>query len=297
MLKHIQVREYARLTTDTSVSPNLDLAIITLDTFNWLVSLSEQSDSGRFVSFDKPDCLRLHSYVGYLQSPAGEGIEVLPKISNLEYDSKNGRAVLCKMLCSTLHLPYKEAHAAQLTRMNLPIHEWIYNQFLTQLNKLIASGLRFDYLRVEEESKFIRGQLNVTAQQRQTTERAHLFHIRHDIYHPNRLEHRLIKSALGYIQDNCRSPENWRLANELSHILSPVQSLSNPMTFIPKWSNSKTLHNYKSIRPWCELILEKMNPHFQKAHTEASLCYFQWSVYSKSMLLFVLRNWLILLGS
>lgn len=274
MLKHIQVREYARLTTDTSVSPTPDVAVIKPDTFNWLVSLSEQPNSGRFISFEKPDRLRLHSYVGYLQSPAGEGIEVLPKISNSEYDPQNGRAVLCKMLCSALNLPYKEAHAAQLTRMNLPIHEWIYNQFLTQLNGLVASGLRFDYLRVEEESKFIRGQLNVTAQQRQPAERAHLFHIRHDIYHPNRLENRLIKSALDYIQDNCRSPENWRLANELSHILSPVKSLANPMRLMPKWSSSKTLHNYQTIKPWCELILEKMNPHFQKgSHRGISLLF------------------------
>ncbi|MGE6439950.1 McrC family protein [Psychrobacter sp. NPDC078409] len=274
MLKHIQVREYARLTTDTSASPTPDLAVIKPDTFNWLVSLSEQPNSGRFISFEKPDCLRLHSYVGYLQSPAGEGIEVLLKISNSEYDPQNGRAVLCKMLCSALHLPYKEAHAAQLTRMNLPIHEWIYHQFLAQLNGLVASGLRFDYLRIEEESRFIRGQLNVTAQQRQPAERAHLFHIRHDIYHPNRLENRLMKSALDYIQDNCRSPENWRLANELSHILDPVQSLTNPLNLMPRWSNSKTLDNYRDIKPWCEIILEKMNPHFQKGlHRGISLLF------------------------
>lgn len=274
MLKNIQVREYARLTTDTSVSPNPDLAIIKPDTFNWLVALSELPDSGRFISLEKPNYLRLHSYVGYLQSPAGEGIEVLPKISNSEHGLQNDRAVLCKMLCSALYLPYKEAHAAQLNRMNLPIHEWIYNQFLTHLNKLVASGLRFDYLRVEEESKFIRGQLNVTAQQRQPAERAHLFHIRHDIYHPNRLENRLIKSALDYIQDNCHSPENWRLANELSHILDPVQSLTNPLNLMPRWSNSKTLDNYQDIKPWCELILEKMNPNFQKgSHRGISLLF------------------------
>lgn len=274
MLKNIQVREYARLTTDTSVSPTPDVAVIKPDTFKWLVSLSEQPNSGKFISFEKPDCLRLHSYVGYLQSPVGEGIEVLPKIGNSEYDPQNGRAVLCKMLSSALNLPCKEADAAQLTRMNLPVHEWIYNQFLTHLNRLVASGLRFDYLRVEEESRFIRGQLNVTAQQRQPAERAHLFHIRHDIYHPNRLENRLIKSALDYIQDNCRSPENWRLANELSHILSPVKSLANPMRLMAKWSNSKTLHNYQTIKPWCGLILEKMNPHFQKgSHRGISLLF------------------------
>lgn len=275
MINVIQVREYARLTTDTSATPGLDLGVISTDTFNWLASLSDQSGSGRFITFEKPNCLKLHSYVGYLQSPGGEGIEVLPKTSSsTQQDTKNSRTVLCKMLYSALHLPYKEAHSATLNRMDLPIHEWIYNQFLTHLNKLVASGLRFDYLRIEEESRYIRGQLDITAQQRQPAGRAHLFHIKHDIYHPNRIENRLIKTALDYIQSHCRTHENWRLANELSHILAPITPLARPLSLIPKWVDSKILHNYKTIKPWCVLILEKMNPHFQKGlHQGISLLF------------------------
>ncbi len=158
--------------------------------------------------------------------------------------------------------------------MDLPIHEWIYNQFLIHLNKLVASGLRFDYLRVEEESRYIRGQLNITAQQRQPAERAHLFHIRHDICHPNRLENRLIKTALDYIQANCRSHSNWRLANELSHILAPITPLARPLSLLTKWIENKALHNYQAIKPWCILILEKMNPSFQKGtHRGISLLF------------------------
>ena len=275
MINVIQVREYARLTTDTSATPGLDLGVISTDTFNWLASLSNQSGSGRFITFEKPNCLKLHSYVGYLQSPSGEGIEVLPKTSSsTQQDTKNSRAVLCKMLYSALHLPYKEAHSATLNRMDLPIHEWIYNQFLTHLNKLVASGLRFDYLRIEEESRYIRGQLDITAQQRQPAGRAHLFHIKHDIYHPNRIENRLIKTALDYIQSHCRTHENWRQANELSHILAPITPLARPLSLIPKWVDSKILHNYQAIKPWCVLILEKMNPHFQKGlHQGISLLF------------------------
>lgn len=275
MINIIQVREYARLTTDISATSSLDLGIISSDTFNWLASLSEQLGSGRFITFEKPDCLKLHSYVGYLQSPTGEGIEVLPKTSiSTKQDTKKSRAILCKMLYSALHLPYKEAHSATLNRMDLPIHEWIFNQFLNHLNKLIASGLRFDYLRIEEESRYIRGQLNMAVQLRQPAGRDHLFHISHDIYQPNRLENRLIKSALDYIQANCRSHVNWRLANELSHILAPITPLARPLSLLPKWETSKTLQNYQAIKPWCALILEKMNPNFQKGkHQGISLLF------------------------
>ncbi|WP_407692657.1 5-methylcytosine restriction system specificity protein McrC [Psychrobacter sanguinis] len=39
----------------------------------------------------------------------------------------------------------------------------------------------------------------MAVQLRQPAGRDHLFHISHDIYQPNRLENRLIKSALDYI--------------------------------------------------------------------------------------------------
>lgn len=65
---------------------------------------------------------------------------------------------------------------------------------------------------------FIRGQVDMVAQQRQTFGRAHLFHIRHDIYYPNRFENQLIKTALDYVQQHCRSSKNWRLANALTHL-------------------------------------------------------------------------------
>ena len=260
----IQVREYAQLTTDKTALSSLDLAIIKQETFDWLVELSAKENYGRFITYKRPQYLQLHSYVGYLESPCGEGIEILPKTGLGLQEPDKSRAVLCKILSSLLNLSHKEAQSANLNRMNLPIHEWIYYQFLYLLKELVASGLRFDYQRIEEESRFIRGQLDITVQQRQTVGRAHLFHIRHDVYHPNRLENQLIKTALDYVHQHCRSSENWRLANELSHILEPITSLRDPLNSMPKWSDIKILQSYRAIKPWCQLILEKLNPNFQK---------------------------------
>ncbi|MGP5075405.1 McrC family protein, partial [Psychrobacter celer] len=68
-----------------------------------------------------------------------------------------------------------------------------------------------------------------------------------------------------YVQQHCRSSENWRLANELSHILDPITSLREPLNSMHKWSDIKILQPYRAIKPWCQLILEKLNPNFQKA--------------------------------
>lgn len=66
------------------------------------------------------------------------------------------------------------------------------------------------------------------------------------------------------MQRLCKTSNNWRLANELSHILTPIHSLINPLIDFPKWEDSKILQSYRTIKPWCKLILEQMNPNFQK---------------------------------
>lgn len=260
----IQVREYALLSADPGATLSLDHGVVSPATFEWLSALAQSKAGERILSLKGPHYLKLDSFVGYLESPAGEGIEVLPKTGLGTQNPEHARQILCKMLCSALHLKPQEAQDAALRRMETPLHEWLYAQFLQALNHLVARGLRFDYERVEEECQFIRGQLDMPAQLRQPPGRANVFHIRHDIYSPERVENRLLKTALEYVYRYCRHPENWRLANELIHLLEPVTALRDPLRFLPQWTHSKLLQMYQPVKPWCELILEQLNPNFQQ---------------------------------
>ncbi len=41
-----------------------------------------------------------------------------------------------------------------------------------------------------------------------------------------------------------------------------------------KWSEIKILQSYRAIKPWCQLILEKLNPNFQKGeHQDIALLF------------------------
>ena len=79
--------------------------------------------------------------------------KILPKAGLGLQEPDKSIVVLCKILSSVLNLSHKEAQSANLNRMNLPIHEWIYYQFLYLLKELVSSGLRFDYQRIEESKK------------------------------------------------------------------------------------------------------------------------------------------------
>ncbi|WP_396587744.1 McrC family protein [Bermanella sp. R86510] len=263
----LQVREYGHITTDTSMTSTLDCAVVSPDTFDWLQRLTGEWGKGSPIAIiNGHRSLKLESYVGFLQSPNGESIEILPKTRLGVEDPLMARRILQRMLIASLGVKPRNVGTAELLRMPEPLHEWIFNQFLTELQHLVSKGLRFDYQRMNEESRFIRGQLRLDQQQRQLPGRQHLFHISHDIFTPDRLENRLLKTALSYILYSCKSAENWRLANELAHQLDEISIEQKPLQRIKHWQSSKLMQLYNDIYPWCELVLEKLNPNFQQGY-------------------------------
>ena len=269
----IRVREYACLTTKPVISPSLDLAHIDKVTLNWLCNWITPGEKNP-VSLKDPYTIKLSSYVGYIESPSGVGIEILPKTRLGEEEPEHGRNILRKMLGATLNVPGREAENASLARSNLPLHEWIYQQFLQELKLLLGSGLRGQYSRVTEISPFIRGQLDLSRQQRQPPGKQHLLHINHDVFLLDRIENRLIKTALQSVGRYGKSSEVWRLANEFSHKLDQLEPVINPVQHLPKWTDNKLMQGYRRIKPWCSLILEKLNPDFQKGiHQGISLLF------------------------
>jgi len=263
----IQVREYATLTTEQGQNGGLDRGGISPATLDWMLELQQrwQGATSPFTGQGKQH-IKLGSYVGFLQSPDGEGIEILPKTQHMppsEREIEPLRALLRKMLLTAMQLKPRQADAASLQRMRLPLNEWILAQFLDELAALVKRGLRFDYQRTEEESRFIRGQLNLARQCRQPVARSTWFHISHDIYSPQRVENRLLKTALTYVLKVTKDANNWRLANELAHQLAEIEPLQQPLRELSNWQSDKLMVAYEHIKPWTVLILEKLNPNFQ----------------------------------
>jgi len=243
----------------------MDVGVVSHSTFEWLIDLHNtwEQDSRLLVRQNKK-YLKLGNYVGYLQSPSGEGIEILPKTEQQAPERPDIlRTLLQDMLGCSRTLKYREGESARLSRSNLPLHEWIISQFLQQLTSLVKRGLRFDYEHIEEESRFIRGQLDVARQSRQSPARAIWFNIRHDVFNPNRLENRLLRTALNYALKLTKDSNNWRIANTLSHQLSVIEPIRKPLPEIRKWQNTKLMQSYRSVKSWCILVIERLNPNFQ----------------------------------
>lgn len=265
----IQVREYALLTCDNSQPASMDLGIVSEATFSWLEQLQQKwsgSGTAQILSREGKRFLRLGSYVGYLQSPNGEAIEILPKTTfEAPTEIVALRRLLRRMLSASLGITPREAKQAVLQRSDQPLHEWIISEFLRHLADLVRKGLRFDYHFIENEhSAFIRGQLNVTAQMRMPPGRDTHFHVRYAEFSPQRIENRLLRTALDWALKITTQGQNWRLANSLSHQLDGIESIcGSTIQPMEQWSDGKYLFGYRTIKPWCQIILERMNPDFQ----------------------------------
>ncbi|EPP1031773.1 McrC family protein [Cronobacter turicensis] len=263
----IQVREYALLTCDNSQPASMDLGIVSEATFSWLEQLQQKwSGASQIVSREGKRFLRLGNYVGYLQSPSGESIEILPKTTfEAPTEVTPLRQLLRRMLSASVGITPREANQAVLQRSDQPLHEWIISEFLQYLADLVRKGLRFDYHLIEDEhSTFIRGQLNVTAQMRMPPGRGAHFHVRYAEFSPQRIENRLLRTALDWVLKMTQAGQNWRQANTLCHQLDGIEPFYDTIRLpMEQWSDGKYLYAYRAIKPWCQLILEKLNPDFQ----------------------------------
>jgi 5-methylcytosine-specific restriction enzyme subunit McrC len=202
----------------------------------------------------------LDQYVGVVQTPDGTTLEILPKHVGEEYDVQKIRRLLVRMIRQAIGVKARTTEPASLTLFKYPISEWIIEQFVRAVERIVQRGIRFEYQRIEEKNRFVRGQLDLVRLLRQPPGRAHRLHIRHDVFTPDRPENRLIKSALGIARRITRHPANWRLANELLHYLDPVPESGSYTRDLSNWRDDKLMMHYRETKPWCELLLFQTNP-------------------------------------
>ncbi|MBH9389465.1 McrC family protein [Pseudomonas aeruginosa] len=262
MSAFVTVREYARLTT-TAVAPgNLDCVQISESAFDWLCELSASfnRNGATLLQVEGRRALKWDSYVGVVETPCGTRLEILPKHHEQGDCVAQSRRLLRKLIERALQLKPREASVASLELFDTPLSEWVMGQFLAELDLLVKRGVRFDYQRVEEEQRFLRGQLNVVAQMRQPPGRQHHFQIRHEVFIPDRAENRLLKLALEQVARSTQDAVNWRLANELRAMLAEVPASRQVNQDLRAWSRDRLMVHYQAIKPWCELILNQQMP-------------------------------------
>lgn len=259
--RKVSVREHAWLCTEP-VPASLDCAQVSESAFDYLCRLNERFSRGgaRLLQVEGRRRLKLDNFVGVIQTPCGTVLEIVPKHHAEGGSLAEARTLLRKLLLTLLDLPTRDVGVASLQLFDAPLSEWVMGRFLQELDTLVSRGLRFEYQRLDEDLPFLRGQLNLNQQLCQPPGREHRFHVRHEVYLPDRPENRLLKLALDRVRQSTQDANYWRLAHELSFRLAEIPASRQVEQDFRAWGQDRLLAHYRPIKPWCELILNQHMP-------------------------------------
>ena len=262
----ICIREYAHILAEANVESSLDVCSISKRDWEYLEKLAfsdeKQNSFIRVSQFQGAKALKVVNYVGVISTPDGTHIEILPKTNvqvkqSYELDT---RKLLCKMLAEVYRLPFIETKEANVEIFNKPLIEALISLFLTRLASVVRRGIRKDYHRIEEEERFLKGQLLMALQLRQPIGKQHLFQISYDVFSENRAENRLIHAALIQVCKWSKDEQNLKLARELRFAFNEIPVSSNYKVDFIHWKDTRDMASYQPLLQLVRLILNQQSP-------------------------------------
>jgi len=208
------------------------------------------------------ECVQVRNYVGLIQTSSGYQIEILPKTSNDAQAPDSARKLLWRMLQAVHDIQNIQAGSASLELLNHSWLEVLIQWVLNEISRLVRRGICSGYVRRPEQSRFLKGQLQISRQLRLEPWKQDRFCVSYDQYLPDRAENRLIHSALKKLSRWTRLPDNQRLCNELLFVFADIPQSSNIKEDLGLWSDRRDMAHYQPLRPWVELILDEESPQF-----------------------------------
>ena len=209
----------------------------------------------------KGDFLQAQNYVGIIQTKSGDSLEILPKIHDNDNGSnkeavENSKRILLRMLKTLKNHPFKNINIANLKSLNLPLLEIFISMFLDEVSKLIKIGIKSDYVELEDNLKFLKGQLKISEQIRKNIVHKERFYVCYQEFSIDRAENRLIKSTLEFLYRRSKSSRNQRLIREYLFIFDEISSSSDINADFSRLKLNRQTKHYEQALLWSKIFLQ-----------------------------------------
>lgn len=235
--------------------------------FDWLVAqdfhaFTLSTQNGKL-------CLKARQYVGVIGTPFGTQIEILPKISQ-RTDVNTTRQWLTELLNTHYlnHAKTQQNRAQQSKVEHQPVHVWLIQQFLSQCERVLASGVTSHYQSEQENEAYLRGKLNVAdnIRQNQARLRQHQFSQTADTRKNDSPENRLLIHAL-YVLANSNLYEQISCHGVYQRLSDATGIRLSNMADVTSYQQSQLIHDvqgcqrkrllppYQAALPIAEMIL------------------------------------------
>ena len=240
---------------------------------------------------DADDVLSVHSrrgrryikagrYVGTVQTKDGQVIEILPKIYNssdkTESDVVTCRKVFLRMLYSFQHSEAKSFQDANLsTRENFPILEVYIDRYLSEVERLLTSGIKKNYTTIEENQKFLKGKLLIHKQiQKNITDKTK-FAVCYSKYIEDIPQNRIIVSTLNKLSKITQSTLNLNRCHSLLSAFADIpESFNIPADLTKSMNANRLFAAYEELLQWSsQFLLNRGFTTFSGNHVNQSLLF------------------------
>jgi 5-methylcytosine-specific restriction enzyme subunit McrC len=198
--------------------------------------------------------LQARNYVGVLQKKDGATVEILPKIADLENVDK-AKEILIRML-KTLHdSPFKHFDLAYLKSRKMPLLEIFISMFLDELSALIKKGVKSGYIDKEENLRFLKGKLKTSRHILHNHTHKERFFVEYQEFLSDRVENRLIKTALELLYKKSSSNENQQRIREYLFVFDDVGACKDAKADFAKVRIDRQMVHYEQVLSWCKIFL------------------------------------------
>ena len=227
-------------------------------TFDELESfVLENSDSVQYLKLGQNKhhkYLQAQNYVGVIQTRSGVTIEILPKIAKIN-DKKDSKNILIKMLKTLKKSPFKNFNMANLKSTNMPLLEIFIAMFLSELEKLIRKGIKSDYIDKEDNLKYLKGKLKFSDHFRYNHIHKEKFFVQYQEFTRDRVENRLIKTALEYLYKISKSNSNLKRIREFLFVFDEIKVSHRVEVDFSKIKLNRQMKDYELVLQWAKIFL------------------------------------------
>ena len=242
------------------------------DLFEFIVQNQEEKKGGErmfsIFSKGKKRQIKTKNYVGVIETSRGLTLEILPKIffnySDEDYniELQNTKRVFLRMLSKLKNSPFLNISSAHLkTSSSFPLLEVFIENYVEEIKKIIRTGLKSQYVNIEENLKFIKGKIIGSLNLKYNHSNKARFYCAFDEFSENMVYNQLIKSTLLKLGRISKSHYNrTNIFQILHHFESVSESNDHISDFKKLGENNRLFLNYKQAISWSELFL--MNKSF-----------------------------------
>jgi 5-methylcytosine-specific restriction enzyme subunit McrC len=204
------------------------------------------------------DFIRVKNYVGVIETLDHTHIEILPKIFlQSEKDMiVETRKIFLRMLRHLKDSPFKSIDNAMLKTTKFPILEIFIKTFLDELDLLIQRGLQSQYVKIEENVKFLKGSLKFSEHLKLNLLHKERFFVSFDEFCIDIPHNRLIKSTLEFLKSKSRSSKNKTRIHNLLHFFEEVKESPNIEKDLSQITQlNRMFSNYSKVLQWARIFL------------------------------------------